>query len=255
MSLMSASLLIFARQMRLSLRSPAWPIIGLFQPALYLVCLGPLLVRVAGAGVDGLPAGAAWRFFVPGLLIQLGLFGPLFAGLSIIADLRSGVFERMRVTPVSRFALLAGRVLRDTVVLLAQAAVLLVVACAFGLRAPVPGVLLMFVFVAAIAIGLSALSHGLGLLVRNEESFTPLLNAAAIPLLLLSGILLPMTLAPRWLDVLSRITPFRYVVDGMRTALYGDYTSSVVVVGAGVAAITAAGCLVLGGRLFARRHA
>ncbi|MEU7689930.1 ABC transporter permease [Microbispora hainanensis] len=255
MSLIPASLLIFTRQMRLSLRSPAWPIIGLFQPALYLAFLGPLLVRVAGAGVDGLPAGAAWRFFVPGLLIQLGLFGPLFAGLSIIADLRSGVFERMRVTPVSRFALLAGRVMRDTVVLLVQTAVLLAVAYAFGLRAPVAGLLLMFLFVAAIAVGLSALSHGLGLLVRQEESFTPLLNAAAIPLLLLSGVLLPMTLAPQWLDILSRLTPFRYVIDGMRSALYGDYGSSAVAVGAGVALATAACCLALGARLFARRNA
>ncbi|GAB3976111.1 ABC transporter permease [Actinoallomurus acanthiterrae] len=255
MSVIPASLLIFMRQMRLSLRSPAWPIIGLTQPALYLAFLGPLLVKAAGSGVDGLPAGAAWRFFVPGLLIQLGLFGPLFSGLSIIADLRSGVFERMRVTPVSRFALLAGRVLRDTVVLLVQAAVLLAVACAFGLRAPVFGVLLMFVFVAVLAIGLSALSHGLGLLVRNEESFTPLLNAAAVPLMLLSGILLPMSLAPRWLDGLSRLTPFRYIVDGMRTALYGDYTGSAVMTGAGVAIVAAAGCLVLGARLFARRHA
>ncbi|GAA4206275.1 ABC transporter permease [Microbispora amethystogenes] len=255
MSLISDSSLIFARQMRLSLRSPAWPIIGLFQPALYLAFLGPLLVSVAGAGVDGLPAGAAWRFFVPGLLIQLGLFGPLFAGLSIIADLRSGVFERMRVTPVSRFALLAGRVMRDTVVLLVQTVVLLTVAYAFGLRAPLVGLLLMFLFVAAIAVGLSALSHGLGLLVRSEESFTPLLNVAAIPLLLLSGILLPMTLAPQWLDVISRLTPFRYIVDGMRTALYGDYTGSVVVTGAAVAVVTAAVCLVLGARLFSRRHA
>lgn len=49
MSLISESSLIFVRQMRLSLRSPAWPIIGLFQPALYLAFLGPLLVSVAGA--------------------------------------------------------------------------------------------------------------------------------------------------------------------------------------------------------------
>ena len=41
MSLVPTSLLIFMRQMRLSLRSPAWPIIGLTQPALYLAFLGP----------------------------------------------------------------------------------------------------------------------------------------------------------------------------------------------------------------------
>jgi ABC-2 type transport system permease protein len=255
MSLMRQTLLIFARQLRLSFRSPAWPIIGLTQPALYLAFLGPLLVKVAGLGVAGLPAGAAWRFFVPGLLIQLGLFGPLFSGLSIIADLRSGVFERMRVTPVSRFALLAGRVLRDAVVLLVQAAVLMAIACLFGLRAPLPGVAIVFGFVAVIAIGLSALSYGLALMVGDEQSFTPLLNAAAVPLMLLSGILLPMSLAPSWLDAVSRVTPFRYVVDAMRSALYGNYASPVVVAGAAVAGAAAAGSLLLGARLFAGRHA
>lgn len=36
---------------------------------------GPLLTRIAGGGIAGFPAGNAYSFFVPGLLIQLGLFG------------------------------------------------------------------------------------------------------------------------------------------------------------------------------------
>jgi ABC-type multidrug transport system permease subunit len=61
---------------------------------------------------------------VPGLLIQLGLFGAAFVGFTIISDWRSGVIERLRVTPVSRLAILSDRVLRDVVTLLAQAVVL-----------------------------------------------------------------------------------------------------------------------------------
>ena len=55
--------------------------------------------------------------FVPGLLIQLALFGTLFVGFGLIAELRAGVVERMRVTPVSRFAMLLGRTLRDVSIL------------------------------------------------------------------------------------------------------------------------------------------
>src|SRR5215468_6568021 len=134
--------LIFGRQMRLSLRNPAWVIIGLIQPVLYLAFFGPLLAKVAVGGVRGVPPGNPYGFFVPGLLVQLGLFGAAFVGFSIIADWRAGVIERFRVTPVSRMALLAGRVLRDVLTLTVQAIVLVLAGIAFGLRAPVAGVLI-----------------------------------------------------------------------------------------------------------------
>src|ERR1039457_6506004 len=103
MSFARDTLLIFRRQMRLSLRNPAWVIIGLIQPVLYLAFFGPLLSKVFSQGVPGLPSSAnAYGFFVPGLLIQLGLFGASFVGFSIISDWRFGVIERLRVTPVSR---------------------------------------------------------------------------------------------------------------------------------------------------------
>ena len=57
MSFARDTLLIFRRQMRLSLRNPAWVIIGLVQPILYLLFFGPLLTRVAGGGIPGFPAG------------------------------------------------------------------------------------------------------------------------------------------------------------------------------------------------------
>src|SRR5499427_8085926 len=72
--------LIFRRQIRLSLRNPAWVIIGLVQPILYLAFFGPLLSMVAAGSVAGFPPGNSYSFFVPGLLIQLGLFGAAFVG-------------------------------------------------------------------------------------------------------------------------------------------------------------------------------
>ncbi len=80
--------LIFVRQLKLSLRNPAWVIIGLIQPILYLAFFGPLLSKIAKGGILGVPANNPYSFFVPGLLIQLGLFGAAFVGFSIIADWR-----------------------------------------------------------------------------------------------------------------------------------------------------------------------
>ena len=50
----------------------------------------------------------AYQWFIPGLLVQMAMFGTLFAGFGIIAELRAGVIERMRVTPVSRWPCCSG---------------------------------------------------------------------------------------------------------------------------------------------------
>ena len=90
--------------MRLSLRNPAWLVISLMQPILYIVLFGPLLEPLAGQ----LGSGNAYQIFVPGILVQLGIFGALFVGFGLIAEYRAGVIESQRVTPASRTALLLG---------------------------------------------------------------------------------------------------------------------------------------------------
>ncbi len=217
--------LIFSRSMRLSLRNPIWVVIGLIQPILYLALFGPLLKQVV-ASTPGLPPGDEWQIFVPGLLVQLGLFGAAFVGFGLIAEYRAGVIERQRVSPASRLALLAGRVLRDVVVLLVQAVLLTVVAVPFGLRAPVGGVILAIVVVAGLGAAFASLSYAAALRLKSEDALAPLFNGLAVPLLLLSGILLPMSLAPTWLRYVSDVNPLKHVVDGVRVYFTGDIASA-----------------------------
>ena len=114
MSFFRDTWVIFTRAMRLSFRQPLWVLIGLMQPILYLVLFGPLLQTVAAtSGFQG----DAWQVFVPGLLVQLGIFGGLFVGFGIIAEWRSGVIDRQLVTPAARTSIIAGRTLRDVVVI------------------------------------------------------------------------------------------------------------------------------------------
>jgi ABC-2 type transport system permease protein len=221
---------VFARQLRLSARSPFWILFGLFQPVVFLAFYGPLMTRA----LSSLPARQAWQVFVPGVLVQLSLFGAAFVGFAVIAEWRAGVVERMRVTPVSRLALLLGRVLRDVLVVLVQAAVLVAIAIPFGLRVPLAGVLVALALVALMALAITALSYGLGLALRSEDAMAPVLNTALMPLLLLSGVFLPMSLAPSWLQDLSRANPFRYVVEAIRSAFAGDLAAPAVLQGSAV---------------------
>ena len=259
MSFIHDTWFIFRRQVRLVLRNPAFLTIGLLQPILYLVLFGPLLANLpAGSLSGGSSTGGtadAYRFFVPGLLIQLALFGSTFVGFAIISDWRSGVIERYRVTPVSRVAILAGRVLRDVAMLIIQSIVLIVAGLAFGLRAPLPAVLMGFVYIVLVAIGLASVSYAVALTLKSEDAFAPLINSIIVPLVLLSGIMLPLNLGPGWLQGIARISPFRYIIDAMRQAYAGHYFDTIVVEGLAVAVGLAAVLMWLGSRVFVRENA
>ncbi|MCP2343094.1 ABC transporter permease [Actinomadura rupiterrae] len=245
--------LIFLRYVRQMLRNKVGVAFGLTQPLLYLVLFGPLLGKIGG--VQGAGGGNTWRAFVPGILVQLALFGAGFVGFGLIADLRSGVVERLRVTPVSRLALLLGRVLRDTLLLVVQAVMLLATSVVLGLRAPLWGIAVGLVFVALLALSIASLSYVLAMATRVEDAFAPLLSTVTLPLMLLSGIILPMDMAPTWLDAVSRCTPFRYVVDAARAAFRGDFSSPSVLEGAAVTAVLVLVSVTLGTHRFRRENA
>ncbi|MEU8124993.1 ABC transporter permease [Spirillospora sp. NPDC049024] len=245
--------LVFLRYMRQTLRSKVAVVFGAVQPMLYLVLFGPLLSDLVD--VRGFGAGSAWQVFVPGVLVQLSMFGAGFAGFGLIADLRSGVVDRLRVTPASRTALLLGRVLRDTVVVAFQAAVVVAVGLALGLRAPAGGIAVGLLLVVALAVSVASLSYVVALRTRSEDAFAPILTTVTLPLMLLSGLLLPMSLAPGWLDAVSRFTPFRYTVDAARAAFLGDYASAAVAEGALVAVVLLVASVALGARRFRRENA
>ncbi|MCW2896620.1 MAG: type transporter [Actinomycetia bacterium] len=259
MSFISDTLFVFRRQQRLILRVPVFLIVGVLQPILYLALFGPLLTRLPAGTLSGGPGtggtAEAYQFFVPGLLIQLALFGSTFVGFAIISEWRAGIIERYRVTPVSRVALLTGRVLRDVVTLVVQSTVLILAGLAFGLRAPLGAVLLSYVYLVLVAIGLSSLSYATALRIKSEDAFAPLVNSVVVPLILLSGVMLPMTLGPGWLQGIARVSPFRYIIDAMREAYAGRYWDAVTVEGLCVAVGLAAVLLWLGSRVFVRENA
>ncbi|MFF4558560.1 ABC transporter permease [Streptomyces sp. NPDC001422] len=242
--------LIFGRYARQTLRSRFAMFFGVLMPLLYLLFFGPLLT-----GLPLASRGTSWQILVPGLLLQLGLFGAAFAGFSIIIEKNLGIVERMRVTPVSRLALLLGRVLRDAAVFVLQGVLLVLAALAMGLRAPLAGILIGFAFVALLTVSLASLSYALALKVSTPQEFGPTVNALTMPSMLLSGLMLPMALAPGWLDVLSHFMPFRYLVDAVRDAYVGSYATAHMLYGVLVALGLTALAVTVGTRVFRRTGA
>lgn len=229
MKILRDTWLLFESHVRETVRNPIWIIVGMFQPACYLILFAPLLKRIASA--PGFPAGGALRVFTPGLLVMMAMFGAAFVGFGLIADLRAGVIERLRVTPVSRLALLLGRASRDVLMLLVQTAVLLLVAWALGLQADLAGIAIALGLVVLIGLLAASCSYGLALAVKDENTLASSLNLFTLPLLLLSGIMLPLTLAPTWLRDLATINPLSHAVDAARLLFSGDVGDPIVLRG------------------------
>jgi ABC-2 type transport system permease protein len=250
MQLLIDTWLIFRRYLGQTLSNPAWIVIGLLQPILYLVLFAPLLKSIAAT--PGFPRGGAYNVFVPGLLVQLGMFGAAGVGFGLIAELRRGVVERMRVTPISRISLLLGRACRDMLVLVVQALLLILLSLPFGLDIHATGIAVMLALVALLGLMMASVSYAVALWLRSEDSFAPLIFTATLPLLLLSGVLLPLSFAPDWLRAIAALNPLAYAVDAAR-AIFNDHLTDVSVAkGVALIAVLALLAVAWAGRQFAR---
>jgi len=242
--------IVFRRYLVKALTSPIFMLVSLSQPVLYVVLFAPLLTSVAQ--LQGFPPGGAYNVFVPGLLVQLSLFATTSAGWSLIAELKAGVTERLRVTPVSRLALLLGRALASVVTLVLQAIAIIVVSLPFGLRIDPVGVVVALLLIGLIGLMMASASYALALLIRNADTFGGIAFSITLPLLLLSGVLLPLSLAPRWLQIIAAFNPLRYAVDAARAVFNSHLGDASVVEGFVVIALLAALSLAAAVRSFSR---
>lgn len=240
MTLLNQTSAVFIRSIWNTLRNPILAAIGIAQPILYLFLFGPLLSGISGLG--GAKSVDSYDVFVPALLIQLSLFGGAFVGISLITEYRLGVLERLLSTPISRFALLCGRVLRDALILVVEGALLAAASLILGFRNSLIHVLICLALVALIGVAISAMSYYLALSTKSEDALSGIFNAILLPTVLLAGIMLPMTLAPRWLQIVSYFNPVTYVVDAARLTMLGKFDDWHFAAGFAVSAVLAIGC-------------
>jgi ABC-2 type transport system permease protein len=251
MMLASHSGIVLGRQLRPMARDPFTLIFGVLQPIVFLTLYGPLLVGMTGGGGE-----SPWQWFVPGIIVMVSLFGTSVAGAYLLDEMRIGSFERFLVTPLDRSSLLIGRALKEVVPLTLQAILIVVIVTPFGFRLHPGGVVLGLVILGTFGVGLGALSHSLAMAVKRQEYLFWLVQQTLLfPLLLLSGILLPLDLAPGWLQALSRLNPLTYVVEAERSLFAGAFGDPSIAIGAVVAVIVAVVGLGVGTRMTRRAAA
>jgi len=245
--------LFFRRKMLESLRQPAWIVMGLTTPLLYLALFTPLLNALAGG--PGFPKGHVLDVFVPGILVLIAFGAGMGAGWTVIWELDTGVIERLRVTPASRLALLLGTVIRDIVMFLVPGVVVIAVGSVAGFHAHPAGLVVLLALLSLLTAACSATSSALGLALRQIGSLAAVVTGAQLPLTLLAGILLPLSLGPAWLRVLGHLNPMYYAVQAARDLAAGTIAAAAVGVGFLITGAAAALALWWGTRAYQRAMA
>ncbi|MFC0113405.1 ABC transporter permease [Kibdelosporangium aridum] len=224
---------VFSREFIPALRDPISLVFAMGQPLLFLFLFGSLLTD-------------SWQWFVPGILVMMCLFGPMGAGHSLLIELTGGSLERMLVTPLSRTAMLIGRTMKESITLLVQAVLIIALGAILGFEVYLAGALAALVMLIVFGIGLSSLSFVLA--IKSQPSgalFWVVTQTLMFPLILLSGVLLPMDNGPAWLRAAGAVNPISYIVDAQRALFAGRIMNLDVLYGSLVAcAIAAIGLMV-----------
>lgn len=228
----------------------------LIQPVLYLA----LFTQVFG-GLQELPDFRATgfdsylNFFLPGVLAMGAVGAGLTSGLGVVADLGSGVFDRLLVAPIHRSTIFVGRLVADAFRTALQALILVSLAMGLGFRSERPAALLILVEGAAlVGIGASTLSMLVGIATRSFEATNLVANLLAFPLILMSTAMVPYDLLPSWLQLVSRFNPLTLTIELGRSAMLGQVSGVQFALSHLSFVLPSAGCLAAANWLLRNRY-
>jgi ABC-2 type transport system permease protein len=218
--------LLYQRYVTQLLRNPVWVIVAFSAPILYLALFTPLLRYLPRT--DGLRGGNVLDLFLPGLLSLDAFASGMGPGFSTVFELKAGVIERFRVTPASRFAILVGPILATLVLMLVLDAVIVAVAAGFGFSVHWLGLAVLAVLLALLMTIVAAFSIATALGTKEISGFAAIVNGINLPVLLLAGVLLPISLGPSWMRILAHFNPLYYLVQASRVLASGTLTGTAV---------------------------
>jgi ABC-2 type transport system permease protein len=159
-------------------------------------------------------------YFYPGALIMIVLFTSIFTMMSVIEDRKEGFLLSVMVAPVSRSAIVLGKVLGGTTLAALQGLIFLVFAPLVGIHFGFGGFFLIVLTIFLVSFALTALGFAIAWPMDSTQAFHGIINLFLIPLWLLSGALFPLAGASGWLRALMRINPLTYGVEALRELLF-----------------------------------
>ena len=241
---------LWLREMKRYLRARSRIFGSLGMPFFFLLFLG---TGFKNFRPESLPAHIDYlNFLAPGMLAVVLQFGSMFTGMAILWDRQFGFLKEIMVAPVSRVAIVLGRTLGGMTTALMQGFLFIAVAFFAGLKlSGFAGFLLTPLFMIFIAGSFVNLGLAIASMMRDMQGFSIVMNFIMVPLLLLSGAMVPIDQFPVWVQWLSYINPLFYGVDGLRYSLIG-MSKFPPLIDAAVLFVFCAGMVGLGAFLFSR---
>lgn len=201
------------------LRQPVWIFVTLVQPIIWLLLFGALFGTVTD--IPGFASDDYIQFLAPGVVVMTAFFSAGWSGMGIIEDYNRGVLDRFLVSPVRRSALVNGRLVQSSINIVIQSLIIIVLALIVGASFSngMLGVLVVCGVAVLVGAGFGAISNGLALLTRKEETLIALMQFFMLPLSFLSTTFMQKDLMPDWMQTVAQFNPVNWAVDAAREAL------------------------------------
>jgi ABC-2 type transport system permease protein len=207
---------IWQREMLTFFREKPRIVSAVINPLFWLVTFGVGLgasVNIAGVNYE--------QYIFPGILMQTFLFTSIFYGAYLVWDRRIDLLKAVLVTPLSRSSIFLGKVLGGVTFSLIEAAIILAFGVAINVNYTFASIALTLVIVVIACSGLTAVGLAIGSLMTSPEGFQLITTFVIFPLFFLSGALFPLSNLPQYLAVLTVANPLTYIVDSLRSLLFG----------------------------------
>ncbi len=209
--------ILWLRQLKRFIRKKASIVGALGQPIIFLLAIGfgfgPVYAKAGG--------GNYIQFLAPGIIVMSVLFTSIFTGLEIIWDKQFGFLKETLVAPISRVEILLGKTLGGASVAMIQGLLVFLITLIIGFRPDVAKLPLAFLFLFLVAMLSSALGAAIAARLDDMQGFPLIFNFLVQPLFFLSGAIFPLKNLPPALNIVTKINPFSYGVDGLRYAFNG----------------------------------
>jgi ABC transporter DrrB family efflux protein len=215
---------IARRNLLRNVRLPQLLVFATIQPIMFLL----LFNYVFGGAISGtIPPAADGNylyFLLPGLLVQISVFGSGQTAIGLTEDLSNGVIGRFRSLPMARSAVLAGRTLADVIRNAMVISLMLVVGFAIGYRyqTSFPEFVLGVVIVLLFAYSLSWVMAAIGLKVANPEAAQTAVFLPVFPFVFASSVFVPPQTMPSWLQGFAEHQPVTAVANAARGLMIGQ---------------------------------
>jgi ABC-2 type transport system permease protein len=231
-------------------RQPWFIGITLVQPIIWLLLFGALFERIVD--IPGFSGGDYKQYLVPGVLVMTAFFSSGWNGMSMVDELERGVADRLLVTPVRRWPLIAGRVGANLVQILIQSLIIIVLALILGVEfegGPL-GVAALVLAAGLLGTAFAALSNALALVARKEETVIGAVSFLQLPMTFLSTAFMQPSLMPDWINTVSDYNPVDWAIRAGREAVGANADWGAVAGYCGLLAAFTLLCMMLATRAF-----